>query len=215
MTGGLSNRMLGDLNKCFLELYSRFEKGEDPIRVDREQSGDNGEFSIWTYGTMGFARIRESLAAQDLICKDQEKISGGGKIKTQMLIRPTPKGFETYRNGGQQIKVQYPMDGPLGEILVGVGLLYANIYSLRDFYETVIEQSGRRAPKYRRETWDSEFYQMIPELVGKLHREAEVEVKKWITERLQDCKMKGVRALRYYQVRGLDESLERWMESPK
>jgi len=216
MNSGLSNRMVGDVNKCFLDLYSRFEKGENSIRVDRNQSGDNGEFSVWNYGTMGFARIRESLVAEDLICKDQEKISGEGKTKTRMLIRPTPEGFRVYRNGGRQIAVRYPMDGPPREISVGVGPLYTNIHSLRDFYETVIEQSGRRAPKYRRETWEHEFYQMIPGLAGKLHGEAEVEVRKWITERLQECRMKAtIGAPRYYRVQGLDESLERWMGSPK
>jgi len=217
MKYGLSNGMLGDLNKCFLELYSRFEDAEDPIRVDPNQSEEGGKFCIWSYGTMGFARIRETLVAADLLCKDQEKFTRDGKTRTRMLVRSTPAGFTAYHNGGLLITVPHPMEQPR-EIQVGIGELYANIDVLRNLYHAIIEQSSRRVPKYRREDWDGEFWQMIPELAGMLHGEAEVQVRRWINLRLQDCKMrKGFRKYDEYgeSVRLSDETLDRWTGSSK
>ena len=219
---GLSNRMVGDVNRVFIDLYERFDRGEDPVKVDREESGENGAFSIWNYGTMGFARIREALAAADLISarpSDKEQTYEDGRTKTRRLIRPSAQGFSAYRNG-RLIGVPYPMDGPPKEIPVGVGIPYQTIDGLRKLYEEIIGQSGRRVPKYRREEWEAEFYGMIPDLSGQLRLEAETTVRRWIQSHLEECRFRrntgAPRCNEYTEsIRLSDQCLDKWMRGLK
>jgi len=173
----LSTRMLWKANTLFCDLYQRFQTLDFAIVVDSTESGENGNFSVWPYGSMAFAKIRRNLVAMDLLIETKTKqLAEKGKVKTRLTVKPTEKGFKAYREGLMITVANWVTPGP---IPLGLGLPYADVDELHDMIYDIIKRTNRRVAKYRLEEWEGEFLDLVPKLICMRREEAEHEIRDW------------------------------------
>jgi len=203
----LSTHMLWKANTLFCDLYKRFQTLDSAIVVDSNESGENGNFSVWPYGTMTFAKIRRNLVAMELLIETRTRqLAEKGKVKTRLTVKPTEKGFKAYREGLTITVANWvtPDAMPLG-----LGLRYADVDKLHDNFYDIIKRTNRRVAKYRLEEWEGEFLDLVPKLIHMLREKAEHEIRDWTLLKISSLPTRTTRIIKSIDDKSM--KLDEWM----